>query len=70
MSSPRTVTLPAGITVPKVGFWLYESCPEADQHSLFPADFNANQTSPSKTHRQAKHVTCGLWTQWIPKGKR
>jgi hypothetical protein len=68
----KTVTLPSGITVPwdrKRMVWLHEACPEANQHSPFPADFNAG-SGLSKTHRQAKHATCGLWALWIPKADR
>lgn len=65
----QTVTLPTGLVVPVKGLWLHESCPRAYEHSPLPADFNPG-TGYSKTMRQVKHKTCGLWTQWEPKKKR
>ncbi len=62
----KTVTLPTGITVPKVGVWLYESCPAANEHDPMPRDFNPG-SGLSRTHTQRKHAVCGLWTQWVRK---
>ena len=62
MSRVTLVTLTSGITVPKRGVWLHESCPKADEHSPFPKDFNGVR---SMTHRQAIHPWCGLWSLWV-----
>lgn len=67
-----TVTLPSGITVPYLGS-LLASCPKADEHSVYPADFDldrddaAGEIVPSLTHVQRTHETCGLWAIWEPR---
>lgn len=68
---PQTVKLPSGIVVPwtKEMVWLHHACPNRDQHDALPADFY-EPTGRSKTHRQTRHKTCGLWTQWVPRSKK
>jgi hypothetical protein len=64
----KTVKLPSGIEVPwtKDMLWLPDACPKKDEHSPFPRDMNFGN-GMSKTHRQAKHETCGLWAIWVPR---
>jgi len=60
---PGVVTLPTGLTVPRVGLWLHESCPDAaTRHTQTPRNMDAN--GHSRTHRQRKCSTCGLWAIW------
>ena len=51
MKKPDMVTLPSGITVERKGTWLHESCPQADQHSPVPADFNGSNGQDRKSTR-------------------
>jgi hypothetical protein len=62
------VSLPSGITVPRKGVELHESCPNAEEHDPVPRNMNANGYSP--THRQVKHDICGLYAKWVPRSKR
>lgn len=64
----RSVRMPSGITVEmtKAMVWLHEGCPDARKHDPLPKDFNP-ATGYSKTRRQAKCATCGLWMKWEPK---
>jgi len=68
----RTVSLPSGLVVPwddEYMVWLHHACPDRHEHDPLPADFSG-ATGRSKTHRQARHKRCGLWTQWIPRTKK
>ncbi len=62
------ITLPSGLTVLRRSGWTPESCPKREEHDPFPADFWAGPPPRpvSKTHRQAIHAVCGLWTLWVP----
>lgn len=67
--SGKTVTLPTGLVVPRVGIWLPESCPDAaTKHSPEPGTYLGHEYVARLRlragQRQERCSTCGLFAIW------